>query len=420
MSSIYQSFKRLKCLQKPNFFLLCFGIFISKLCSSAYSFAVSFYLLETTGSTLALGGYISISYLVSTFIGPWIGKKCDQYQRVKVVYITDFLRAILLLMTAIFVLSNAPKLYIVIYFFTMSVLENIINLFFDNASFGLVREIAEESELNDLNVSISLANSIGSLIGVALAGVGYLIVPFIGFVLMNAVSFFLSAVSEMFIHVEKRAILPKQHHEPSKISIKDAFNKMAHSQMRFFYILSILFNCMYNALNSLILVTAIEAINQYASLSLYQGVVMVASILLSMFVNIDKENLLSVFKRSVAGYCCISIASFLIYLIDEPFFLSAFMVGLAIMSSWFVLNISLSVKLLLQLTGNIHNLSSSLALFNAVTHSITPIFMILISSLMDIHVRYVLIVYAVLTILGIYLVIHEKESTQLKQRLNSQ
>ncbi len=82
--------------KNKNFSYLFYATMISNLGSSIFNFIGGWYILEKTGSTLSMGTYLSIPYLVHILFSPFIGVICDCFDGKKIVVITDLINGILM------------------------------------------------------------------------------------------------------------------------------------------------------------------------------------------------------------------------------------------------------------------------------------------------------------------------------------
>ncbi len=139
-----------------------------------------------------LGGYVSIPFIVNILLGPYIGKLCDQISRKKIMVYSDLISGIIMLIVvAVF---SIYKSQVIFYFATFMM--TITSIFFQYASFGLIKQICKEEELQDMNsltmITSLFVQTLGFLVGAVI--IDYLVIEVIIFI--NAISFILSAFFE--------------------------------------------------------------------------------------------------------------------------------------------------------------------------------------------------------------------------------
>ena len=182
-------------LKKATYHLWTFTI--SKLVSSfgaqVYAFAISFYILQLTGSATSFAMNLICSLLPRTIVAPFAGYAADKYSRKAIVIIAQvtstFAIAGLLTVSVVYGLS-------LIAIYTTTVVLSIASAFsgiaFSSSITGLVDEkrIQKAMSLNQMSISIS---AIGSP---ALAGVLYGTVPMPVFLVMYMVASIIAVILE--------------------------------------------------------------------------------------------------------------------------------------------------------------------------------------------------------------------------------
>jgi len=201
--------------KNPNFVLLYLGRLVSDFGNVFYNFAIGWYVLTLTSSPAQAGLYMSFGAIVYFILTPFAGVIADRSNRVKIVYLTDFVRGATILLTGLIIMTNlnwSGTLFgnpITIDFastsFKLSVLY--VNAFifsvngalFSPAVSSLMPFIVQEDQLQQGNSLFgamgAFINIIGSLTGAflySIVGVGWIFV-------MTGISYVLSAVSETFI-----------------------------------------------------------------------------------------------------------------------------------------------------------------------------------------------------------------------------
>lgn len=214
-------------LKRRSFFLLSFGSFVSLMGTLIQQFALSLYVLKTTGSGTMFATVIAAGTIPRLILGPFGGVLADKLDRKKTFVSLDIVSGFL---TLIFALIYVMKGYlsfteILIYV----VLLQVVNAFFEPAISTVVPSILEREELMSANAFLSTLRQIASVLSPIIAGVLYGGFGLFTVMLVNGISFLCSGVSEMFIdmppmEVEDKSITLKNVTEDFKIGfgfIKD-------------------------------------------------------------------------------------------------------------------------------------------------------------------------------------------------------
>ncbi len=185
--------------KNKNFTLLMMGILISNKGNILQQFALSLYVLQKTGSGVLFASVVSIAIIPQLVLGPFIGVFIDRWNRKKVIIISDFLAGILVFAAAL-VMHFYGELGIT-HIYILTILLSCINLFFTPAMASMIPMTVEKSYLSDANSIKSFILSLTSITGPLLGGIMYAYLGLNSILIINAISFILSGISEMFIHI---------------------------------------------------------------------------------------------------------------------------------------------------------------------------------------------------------------------------
>jgi len=196
MSGRVQELKFYRPSAISNMVLLLLGRFVSLFGSRIYSFAISLYVLKTTGSGTTFALSLVIGTLPTVIFGPVAGVMSDKIDRKKMVVLMDILSgAIILLLAGLSVFNGLKIIYIYIASFLLATCNTFFNVPFQSS----IPNIVEEQNLmraNSLNQAIT---SLTSIAGPFLGGIIYAFIDIQLFLVINGISFVLSGISEMFI-----------------------------------------------------------------------------------------------------------------------------------------------------------------------------------------------------------------------------
>lgn len=179
-----------------NMLLLLFGRLVSLFGSYIYNFAISLYVLKTTGSGTTFAAAMVFGTIPRIIFGPIAGVIADKVDRKKMVVIMDIFSGIIIM--SLFTAAAIDTLRLP-YIYTVSFLLSTCNTFFDIPFRASIPNIVDNKNLmrtNSLNDAISSIAQIG---GPFLAGLVFTFVDIKLFLLINGISFIISGITEMFI-----------------------------------------------------------------------------------------------------------------------------------------------------------------------------------------------------------------------------
>ncbi|MGS0971969.1 MAG: MFS transporter [Candidatus Izemoplasmataceae bacterium] len=204
-----------------SFRLLFLGNLVSEIGNSLYAFAIGLYILDLTGNALTAGLYLGLGAFTRVAFSPLAGVLVDKIDRIKVIYLTDFIRGLILIVAGFIIfggISDTVTLYIL---FVVAFLLNVNMAFFGPAVTSGLPDIVGEEHLQTANAANSLVQSLRSIIGVLAGAIVYAFLGFKWIIIANAISFILSGISEMFIRYKEGYV----RHEVSKESYFSDFKE---------------------------------------------------------------------------------------------------------------------------------------------------------------------------------------------------
>lgn len=197
----------LSLLRKRSFTLLSLGSFISMLGTLIQQFALSLYVLKTTGSGTLFATVIAAGTIPRLVLGPFGGVLADKLDRKKTFVSLDFLSGFLTLGFALlFVMKGYLSFYeILIYVMCLQT----INAFFEPAIATVVPSILTKEELMGANAFLATMRQVASVLAPLAAGVLYGQFGLFVVMLVNGISFLCSGLSETFIEMPPMEITDK-------------------------------------------------------------------------------------------------------------------------------------------------------------------------------------------------------------------
>lgn len=205
---------------RRNIWLYASGSMTSRLGTFMYNFAVSFYVLTLTGSGTSFAFSILFGMLPRVILSPFAGVFADRFDRKKMVVLTDVLSGGLLML--VFMVSRFVPLELWMIYGSSAML-TIFNTFFGVTINASIPSLVDEKRLVDMNSKRATIDSSASLLGPLLGGAAYGLLGFQYFLIVNGLSFIVSAVTEMFMdfNVLNKPVRPSSRDESIFESMKD-------------------------------------------------------------------------------------------------------------------------------------------------------------------------------------------------------
>lgn len=182
--------------EQSNIFLSIAGMAVSRLGSFIYTFAIGLFVLNQTGSGQSFAITLMLGILPRVILGPIAGNLADRMNKKVLVVGSDFFSGLLMVLLYLYALKGDLTLPII---YGTTLLLSLSSVMLDTAFGAAQRDIVRLESLTRLG---SLRQSLESIINLASPMVGgliYAVLPIGAFLLINGISFFISAVSESFI-----------------------------------------------------------------------------------------------------------------------------------------------------------------------------------------------------------------------------
>ncbi len=192
-------------LLNRNFVLLWIGQTISQLGNQAYALAVSFWLMEKTGSASLMGLLLTVSNLPGVLLAPFGGTFADRHSRIRIIIVCDFIAGLsLLALTAVAFLAPGRVHLLVSLLFCVAVLLGVNRSFFVPAIAACIPDLVAKPKLAAANSINQFSVQAAVFVGQATGGVLYRLLGAPMLFLIDGLSFFVSAVSSMFIRLPEK------------------------------------------------------------------------------------------------------------------------------------------------------------------------------------------------------------------------
>jgi MFS family permease len=188
-----------------NIFLLWQGQLISQLGTQAFSIAMMFWLMENIGSSILMSIILTISILPSIVLGAISGVLADKVSRKKIIVFADIIRGIVVLSLALSLIYGVTDKTVVIILFAITALINgVCRALFQPAIDAWIPDIVSNQQLPKTIAFFSTSTQCATILGQALGGILYRILGAPVLLLLDALSYIFSAISECFIKVETK------------------------------------------------------------------------------------------------------------------------------------------------------------------------------------------------------------------------
>ena len=188
-------------LKNKDYSLLMIGKLVSLLGSNMLQFALSLYVLSLTGSALIFASMLSISILPRLLLSPIAGVFGDWFNRKKAIVFLDFINGVLIAAFALIFLLNGGLTLLLIYAFV--ILLEIIEIFFGASMAAVIPSMVKKEQLFAANSLQSLVLNFGQLLAPTIAALVYGFAGMLIVLIVTALCFVLSAISEIFIRIPK-------------------------------------------------------------------------------------------------------------------------------------------------------------------------------------------------------------------------
>lgn len=185
-------------MKNKNFIIIVIGQIISLFGNAIQRFSMSLYLLEFTGSTAAFARILAISTIPYIIFAPIAGRLSDNINRKKIMVYLDLICSVVIGIYAFILLKGYDHELIV---GTVMFILSICATLYGPAVTSSIPQIVEEEKLTSANGVINQVGSIVNLAGPILAGLVYGLLGIKAIVIINAVSFLVSAIMEMFLDI---------------------------------------------------------------------------------------------------------------------------------------------------------------------------------------------------------------------------
>ncbi|AJH73142.1 ferroportin1 family protein [Bacillus cereus ATCC 4342] len=175
--------------------IFIFGLLISRIGDSLYTFALPWIAYQLTGSAVIMSSLFAINVLPIVLFGPLVGVIIDRYNRKKLLLVADITNIILVSLVPIL---HSLHLLEIWHLYIITFMLAVMSMLFDVTTVTVIPQIAGES-LTKANSFYQMVNQLASLFGPMIAGV--FISFFGGFQLLwiNVLSFIATLIAVILL-----------------------------------------------------------------------------------------------------------------------------------------------------------------------------------------------------------------------------
>ena len=192
-----------------NFMLYFSGRIISQMGDHLYAFALSWYILEITSSSLQMAIFLVINTLIAFMIAPLGGIIADRLERKSIMVWTDIAQGMVMLVVAFLMYHQLLQIWML---YVSAIVLAFCGAIFLPAANAIIPNIVEENQLTAATSANQFTTSFCTMIGMLISGILYNWIGIFSIFLLNAISFFISGVMEFYVEIpyKKRNDLSKE------------------------------------------------------------------------------------------------------------------------------------------------------------------------------------------------------------------
>ena len=243
-------------MKNKNFIIIVTGQIISLFGNAIQRFCMSLYILNLTGSAAVFGSILAISMIPYVLFAPIAGLLADTVNRKKIMIYLDFVSSMLMAIYSIILVTGRDNTIIVAS--VMFILSAIYTLY-SPAVTASIPQIVEREKLASANGIVQQVGYIVNLAGPIVAGILYSFVGMKIVVVLNAVSFLICAILELFLEIPDLEVKEKLDN-PLLKSVKEMKKSFLYLKEKKKIVLGIILSY---ALNNIFIVPILSVVTPY-------------------------------------------------------------------------------------------------------------------------------------------------------------
>jgi MFS transporter, DHA3 family, macrolide efflux protein len=183
--------------ERLNITLYLISKTISLLGTNVYTFALSLFILKTTGSGTSFAINVLIGMLPRIILGPFAGVFADRMDRKKITVLLDFMSGVIVF--GLLGLSSVYGLKIIFIYITGFILST-MNVFYDTSLSASLPNLVRDNKLMKINTFSSVSMSLSGILSPIIGGLIFGLVSINIFLILNGISFIVSSGLEVFMN----------------------------------------------------------------------------------------------------------------------------------------------------------------------------------------------------------------------------
>jgi MFS family permease len=219
-------------LKNKNFILLYLGRLVSNFGNIFYNFAIGWFILSLTQSPAQAAAYMAFGAIIFFVLTPFGGVLSDRWDRVKIVYITDFIRGTSIVLAGLVIMYNGvitigslsidfgSDVFKIVDLYITAFIISVNGALFNPAVTTLTPYIVGKEQLQKANASLHAQNALINIAGTVTAAALYASLGIGWIFIINGVAYIGSAISEIFINVKTK------ENVESQLTVKQMFVDM--------------------------------------------------------------------------------------------------------------------------------------------------------------------------------------------------
>jgi len=297
-------------LFNKDFVLMSQGAFLSYFGDIIYGLTISYWVLQTTGSTALMGTTAALASLPRVLISPFAGALADRLDRKNILALTNLLRGVLMLIMAFLTYRNLLSVEFVM--FTAFFLST-AGVFASPCIVSIIPDLVEKEDVVRAN---SIRSAFFSMVELAGNGVGGFFVSTLGvplLILLNALSFIYYYVSLLFVKVPRR-ILSVEHQKKNiwvdlKEGIIEFFQNIGLRNTLIGFMLANLFNSGIFSLGLAVFMQRGFSVKQFGILMSFLGLGAFLGMLVISFLKVPTKHYIKIITGGFGfmGVCLVSL-----------------------------------------------------------------------------------------------------------------
>lgn len=178
-----------------TYVIFIFGVLISRIGDSLYTFALPWIAYELTGSAIIMSSLFATGVLPIVLFGPIVGVVVDRYDRRKLMWIADLGCIVFIALIPILHSLNLLQLW---HLYVVSFILAVLSMLFDVATITVIPHIGGRS-LTKANSAYQMVNQIASLAGPTLAGMIIAVIGGFNALWINVLSFVATLIAVLLL-----------------------------------------------------------------------------------------------------------------------------------------------------------------------------------------------------------------------------